>query len=254
MLLVDSAFIGIDPTSSRKSFTYAVLDKDLNLLILAEGEMEDVAAFIAGQKSAIVAVNAPDGVNRGLVRKKMEKEMLVPHKNIRGAEFRLSEYKLRERGIAVSGTPSSVALSPAWIQMGFNLYHGLRKIGFKKYPGTESKYQMLETHPHACFCVMIGQSPLSKSSFEGRLQRQLVLYEHGVKIKDPMGFFEEITRFKMINGVWPMELLYLPEQLDALIAAYTAWIVAHKPDRVLSLGDVKEGFLVLPVKELKEKY
>ena len=253
MFFTDSAFIGIDPTSFHKSFTFAALDKELNLLTLSEGEMEDVIAFIAGQRFATVAVNAPAGVNRGLVREKMKREMLTPHK-IRGAEFRVAEYELRERGISVSGTPANETLSPAWIQIGFDLYHKLGKLGFEKYPNKESKYQVLETHPHACFCVMAGHAPLSKLSLEGRLQRQLILYERGVHIKDPMDFFEEITRYKLAKGIWPMELLYFPEQLDALAAAYTAWAAVHKPEDVLSLGDIKEGFLVLPEKELKEKY
>jgi predicted nuclease with RNAse H fold len=254
MLFTDSAFIGIDPTSSHKSFTYAALDKDLNLIALSDGEMEDVTAFVAGQRSAMVAINAPAGVNRGLVREKIKKEMLTPLKKIRGAEFRLAEYELRERGISVSGTPASAALSPAWIQIGFDLYRRLEKLGFTKYPDRESKYQILETHPHACFCVMIGQPPLSKPSLEGRLQRQVILYERGLKIKDPMDFFEEITRYKMIKGIWPMELLYQPEQLDALVAAYTAWLAVNRADKISSVGDEYEGLIVLPEKNLREKY
>lgn len=253
MFFTDSTFIGIDPTSGHKSFTYAVLDKDLNLLALAEGEMEDVTAFVAGQQSAIVAVNAPAGVNRGLVREKLKNTMLTPHK-IRGAEFRLAEYELRERGIAVSGTPASVDVSPAWMQLGFELYHRLEKLGFKKYPAEKEPYQILETHPHACFCVMAGAVPLSKPSLEGKLQRQLILYERGIRIKDPMGFFEELTRYKMTKGILPIELLYLPEQLDALAAAYLAWLVVNKPEHVCSIGDQMEGMIVLPEKELKEKY
>lgn len=253
MLFTDSAFIGIDPTSGRKSFTYAALDKDLHLLALTDGEMDDVTAFLAGQSSATVAINAPARVNRGLVREKMKKEMLTPHQ-IRGAELRMAEYELRQHGIAVTGTAASVALCPAWIQAGFGLYRKLEKMGFKKYPEKDSAYQVLETHPHAGYCVMAGSAPLSKPSLEGRLQRQLILYEHGVHVRDPMDFFEEITRYKLAKGIWPMELLYLPEQLDALVAAYTAWVAVHKPEHTFSLGDAKEGFLVLPEKGLKEKY
>ncbi len=253
MLFTDSTFVGIDPTSGRKSFTYAALDKDLHLIALADGEMEDVTAFLAGQKSATVAVNAPAGVNRGLVREKMKKEMLTPHK-ARGAELRMAEYQLREHGITVTGTAASAALCPAWIQVGFELYRKLAKTGFKKYPEKDSPYQVLETHPHACYCVMAGQVPLAKPSLEGRLQRQLILYEHGLHVKDPMDFFEEITRYKLSKGIWPMELLYLPEQLDALVAAYTAWLAANKPERISLVGDDREGFIVLPEKELKEKY
>jgi hypothetical protein len=253
MLFTDSVFIGIDPASRRKSFTYAALDKDLNLLALADGGMEDVITYLAGQSTATVAVNAPSGVNRGLMREKLKNEMLTPHK-LRGAESRLAEYELHLRGIDVKGTASSVALCAAWVQLGFALYRKLYKMGFHKYPEKDAVFQVLETHPHACYSVLAGQIPLAKPSLEGRLQRQLILYESGLRIKDPMDFFEEITRHKLARGIWPMDLLYLPEQLNALVAAYTAWTAVHKADRISMIGDAKEGVIVLPEKELKEKY
>lgn len=253
MLFTDSTFVGIDPASGRKSFTYAALDKDLRLVALADGDMEDVITFLAGQSAVTVAINAPQGVNRGLVRRKMKKEMLTPQQ-VRRAEFREAEYQLREHGIAVTGTAASANVCPAWVQAGFELYRRLGKIGFKKYPEKDSVYSMLETHPHACYCMMAGQVPLAKSSVEGRLQRQLILYECGLRIPDPMDFFEEITRYKVSKGAWPMELLYSPEQLNALAAAYTAWLTVHRPDRVSLIGDESEGLIVLPEKELKEKY
>jgi len=95
---------------------------------------------------------------------------------------------------------------------------------------------------------------LARLSLEGRLQRQIILYERGLRIKDPMDFFEEITRYKIAKGIWPMELLYLPEQLDALVAAYTAWLAIEKQGNTTSVGDVQEGQIVLPVTELKDKY
>jgi len=253
MFFTDSTFIGVDPTSGHKSFTYAALDKELNLVALAEGEMEEVVSFLAGQQSATVAVNAPAGVNRGMVRERMKKSMLTPHQ-IRGAEIRLAEFELRERGIPVTGTPASARISPAWMQVGFELYRKLGKLGFEKYPVEGARYLVLETHPHACYCVLGGGVPLPKPSLEGKLQRQLILYERGVRINDPMEFFEEITRYKMTKGIWPTDLLYQPEQLDALVAAYTAWSSVHKKEQIKTLGDPDEGLIVLPVKELKEKY
>jgi hypothetical protein len=253
MLFTDSAFIGISPTSGHRSFTYAALDRDLNLVALADGEVDDVTAFIAGQNSATVAVNSPAGVNRGLVREVTKRKMLTPNQ-IRRTELRLVEYELRERGIAVTKTPASVDLCPAGIQAGFELYRKLEKMGFLKYPEKDSEYQILETNSHACYCVMAGLVPLSKLSLEGRVQRQIILYERGLRIKDPMDFFEEITRYKLTRGIWPMELLYLPDQLDALAAAYTAWLTVHKKEGFSVIGDPKEGTVVLPEKELKEKY
>ena len=253
MLFTDSAFIGITPTTGHKSFTYAALDRDLNLIALADGEVDDVTAFIAGQNSVTVAVNSPAGVSRGLVREMTKKKMLTPYQ-IRRVELRLAEYELRERGITVTKTPATVELCPAWMQAGFELYRKLGKMGFQKHPEIDSTNQILETNPHACYCVLAGQIPLSKPSLEGRLQRQLILYESGLRIRDPMDFFEEITRYKLAKGIWPVDLLYLPEQLDALVAAYTAWTAVHKADHISMIGDSKEGMIVLPEKELKEKY
>ncbi len=253
MLFTDTTYVGIDTTSGRKTFTYAALDRDLNLVALADGELEEVMTFLAAQKSATVAINAPSGVNRGLVRAKIKKEMLTKQQ-VRGAEYRMAEFILREHGIAVSGTPATAATCPAWMQVGFELYRKLGKLGFKKFPDTESTHKILETHPQAGFCVLLDDAPLPKPTIEGRLQRQLLLYELGLRIKDPMDFFEEITRHKMLKGIWPVELLYHPEQLDALVAAFTAWRAVHKPEQVISIGDEKEGMIVLPEKELKEKY
>jgi predicted RNase H-like nuclease len=69
-----------------------------------------------------------------------------------------------------------------------------------------------------------------------------------------MDFFEEITRYKLAKGIWPLDLLYLPDQLDSLAAAFTAWMTLHKKENISMLGDPKEGMVVLPGKELKGKY
>lgn len=252
MLFTDTVFVGVDATSSHKSYTYAALDKGMNLVALADGELEDVTTFLGGQSSAIVAINAPAGVNRGLVREK-KKEMFKSAKT-RAVGFRVAELELRERGITVSGTPATVSACPAWIQTGFALYRKLEKMGFKPQPTEDAPHQVFETQPHAAFCVIAGAVPQPKPSLEGKIQRQLLLYEAGVRIKDPMDFFEEITRHKMIKGIWPLDLLYQPEQLDAIVAAYTAWLSIHKPEKISFIGDPIEGLIALPEKNLKEKY
>jgi Protein of unknown function (DUF429) len=253
MLFTDAVYVGVDPTSGHKAFTYAALDRELNLVALADGEMEDVIAFLGGQQFATVAINSPSDVNHGLVRKSLEKESLTQHP-LRGVEMRVAEYELRERGIAVHGTGARESLCLAWVQVGFTLYRKLSKLGFKLYPEEGASHQWLETHPDACFCVLLNEIPLSKPTLEGRLQRELILYEQGVRIKDPMIFFEEITRHKLIKGILPMELVQLPEQLDALVAAYTAWLAAKKPAEVMRIGHKREGFITLPIASMRERY
>jgi len=253
MLSTESVYVGMDTTGGHKAFTYAALDRDLNLIALDDAELDEVANLLEGQKSVTVAVNAPSHVNRGLVRKNLEKQNLSPHQ-LRGVDVRMAEYELREHGIGIGGTGSRELLCPAWVQVGFALYKKLSKLGFKPYPEEGESQQWLETHPHACYCVLLGHSPLPKPTLEGRLQRELILFEQGIRIKDPMIFFEEITRHKLMNGVLPLELVHLPEQLDALVAAYTAWWAVEKHDKITRLGNKQEGIITLPSPLLKEKY
>ena len=55
MVLRDSLFIGIDPTSSHKEFTFAAVDGQLNLAELGEADLEDLAAFLGEQEGVIAA-------------------------------------------------------------------------------------------------------------------------------------------------------------------------------------------------------
>lgn len=253
MLLTDSVYVGIDPTSSRKEFSYAALDRDLRLIVLAEGDLEDVMVFLTDQPAAVVAVNAPRHPNQGIVRRMLENQTQVGGHQIRGADLRLAEHELRQRGIAVMGTPGRRELCPAWMQAGFLLYDLLSQSGFDPLLTTSSSRLWLETQPHACFCVLLDQIPLPRLSLEGRIQRQLILYEYGLRIPDPMDFFEEITRFKLLKGSLPLEMIYSAEGLDVLAAAYTAWLAVHHPEKISQVGDPAEGQVVLPGK-LKEKY
>ena len=246
-------FIGVDPTAGQHPFTFAALDQGGQLVALAAGDIDDVLAFLKDHQAAVVAVNGPPHPNYGLVRKKLENQNLAPGQ-LRGSDMRQAENELRERGISVLPTPSRIEMCPAWMQMGFDLYRRMEQAGFKQYPSENAPYQWLETHPHAAFCALLGQLPLPKPTLEGRLQRQIALYEHGAGIKDPMEFFEEITRHKLLHGVLPMEFVYAAEELDTLMAAYLAWCVVNCPQDLILIGDKQEGQIALPVAELKERY
>ena len=253
MLFSKTTFIGIDASGGRHPFTYAALDEDCRLVALAAGEIEEVLAFLVGQQATLVAVNAPRCPNKGLVRKKLEKQSLTPG-HLRGADMRLAEYELRERGISVSPTASRPETCAAWMQTGFAFYGKLDGMGFNPFPVENATHQWLETHPHAAYCALLGQIPMPKPTLEGRLQRQLMLYEQDMGIKDPMEFFEEITRHRLIKGSMPMEFIYTAEELDAMVASFTAYLAANHPDEVVWVGDKQEGQIVLPVPELKETY
>ena len=247
------SFIGIDPTAGRQPFTFAALDQERHLLALSAGDVDELFAFMNDHQAAVVAVNAPPRPNHGLVRKSLEKQHLALGQ-LRGSDLRLAENDLRERGIHVSPTPARVELCPTWMQMSFDLYRRLEENGYSQYPAEQAAHQWVETHPHAAFCTLLERVPLPKPTLEGRLQRQIALYERGLGIKDPMGFFEEITRHKLLQGFFPMEIVYAPEELDALMAAYMAWCVINCSQETILIGDAEEGRIALPVASLKEKY
>ncbi len=253
MMFSDKIFIGIDPSGGRKPFTFAVLDAAAKPLAMAEGEIDDVMAFIAAHPAVFAAVNAPPRPNQGKVRE--IRQSLPPLRAAgRSADMRLAEYQLRQHGINVSSTPARRDLCTNWVQTGFDLYQRLQGLGFESHPVDGGSRVWIETNPQASFAALLGQIPFPRTTLEGRLQRQLILYEHGLNIHDPMEFFEEITRHKLLKGALPLEQVYLPAQLDALAAAYVALACAKHPADVIRVGDPQEGQVVLPVRELKTKY
>jgi len=116
------------------------------------------------------------------------------------------------------------------------IYSGFKKkiaqTGLKPYAAKAAPKRFLEMSAQDCFRALIGKSPLPHRTLEGRVQRGLVLYDQGLRITDPMDFFEEITRHHMLGGVFPNELLYSASQLDALAAAYIAWLAVNEPGQV----------------------
>lgn len=255
MLFSGATYLGIDPTAGQRPFVYAALDGERRLLALGQGGMDEVLAFAAGQRQAFVAVSAPRRPNLGLMgREEVRRDLSPPPRQGRWLDLRLAEYQLRQHNLTVPQTAAEAQRCPRWMQMGFTLFQRLESLGYSPCPADGQERQSLEVYPYACFAALLGHTPFPKHTLEGRLQRQLVLHEQGVNVPDPMRFFEEITRHKLLKGILPTEALYTPEELDALAAAYTAWAVAYRPQDSLFLGDPDEGQIVLPVALLKQRY
>lgn len=255
MLFSDTTYIGIDPTAGRRPFVFAALDQDLRLLALGQGEIDSVLAFVAGQKGAIVAACAPRQPNCGLMERPEIRDRLKPSPRPgRWTNFRVAEYLLRQHNIHIPQTPSRAKDCPNWMRMGFKLFRRLENLDYRPYPQDDYSHQYLEVYPHASYAVLLETTPLPKHSLEGRLQRQLVLYENRLNIPDPMRFFEEITRYRLLHGIIQDDQIYSPYELDALIAAYTAWAAGTNPDQVSAIGDPEEGQIILPVSTLRSHY
>ncbi|MEK7275867.1 MAG: DUF429 domain-containing protein [Chloroflexota bacterium] len=139
------------------------------------------------------------------------------------------------------------------MKAGWKLYDQLRAAGFQTYPASAPR-TFFEAHPHATFTALLGVVPYDKATLEGRLQRQLLLYDEGVGVPDAMGFFEEITRHSILEGAIRLNGLRTHAQLDALASALTAHYAHTRSDRITLVGDPADGHIVVPVRELKERY
>ena len=255
MFFTEPSYLGIDPTAGRKPFAYAALDNQLHLTALGRGNLDEVLAFAAGQHQAIVAVCAPRRPSQGLMgRSEVRDSLSPPPRPGRWVNFRLVEYLLRQHRINCYKTPSDEKACPNWMQMGFNLYKRLERMGYKPYPTQDAALQWLEVYPHASYCTLLGRVPLPKDSLEGRIQRQLVLYQQKISLPDPMELIKGITPQRLLEGTWALDNLYSQGELDALVAAFTAWQAANHPDQIFPLGDDSEGLVILPVAQLKRHY
>lgn len=254
----DTVFIGIDSTAGKRPLNYAVLDSDRRVLACAAGSVEEVLAALRRYPSAVVAVDSPQSLNSGLMAQPAYRAALNPPLTGRAySQYKVCEYELRHRGIGLYATPSTAEVAPAWMQLGFQLFAALREAGYETYrPGSAATFQMFEVHPHASFTVLLGHLPLRKDTLEGRLQRQMLLYRHRLTVRDPMDTLEELTPHALLAGTLALPGLHTHDELDALVAAYTAFLAATAPEQIALVGDPAEGQIIVPIApgELKASY
>lgn len=122
-----------------------------------------------------------------------------------------------------------------------DLTRKLAQAGFKPFSQKRESKQWIETGAQDCFQILSGHKLMPRRSLEGRLQRSAILYEEGLQIKDPVDIFEEFTRYKLVQGILPLENLPSFSELDALMAAYLGWMSLNRPGRI-----VPKGAFVLP--------
>jgi hypothetical protein len=179
--------------------------------------------------------------------------LVPPPPSGRWEDLRVVEYQMRQMGVSVPATAKSPDQCPAWMRRGFGLYRALQKMGFQPFPVEQGTYQWLEVNSEAVYFQLLGQRALKRRTLEGRLQRQLVLYDQGMEIHNPMDFFEEITQYRLLKGILPLDRVYRSDTLEALAAAYVAYLAGTRPETVMRLGDASEGQVVLPGPALRSR-
>lgn len=246
-------FLGIDVSASRQPFTFVALEGERRLLAIGEGELLEVLAFAAGQTLAVAAISAPARPNQGRMKdSSVRKGLTPPPPPGKYTNLRQAEYELERQGMPVPHTPSGEENCPPWMRKAFALYRNLEAIGYCQHP-SEQPRQWLETLSEAGFISLLGQPLLPAATLEGRLQRQLILYEQDLPVSDPLRFFEEVTRFRLLHGNLPSENILTSPELSAMMAAFTAWLAARHPERVSRYGDPQESEVILPARIAPEK-
>lgn len=259
MASTNTVFIGIDPTAGRRPLTWAVLDDRLRLVAPpGHGPLTEALAAVAAYPAAVVAVDAPFGPNHGLMADPTVRTRLgLPPAGARWRNCKVAEYELRRRNLRLYLTPDAHTAPAGWVQLGYTLYGALGAVGFEAFaPASGAARQMLEVFPHAGYAVLLGRRPLPKHTLEGRLQRQVVLADEGVAVPDPLEALEELTRQHLREGALNFPGLFTHDELDALVAAYTAYLAAREPERLTLVGEAPESQIGLPVApaEFKDFY
>jgi hypothetical protein len=242
------AFMGIDLTNQRSYFTCAVLDSSRQITFCGTISPLEWQSLLSKNLDTLAAINSPLTLNGGFMADPDYRITLtpVPPKS-RFTNLRVCEYQLLNQGISTSRTSADVSrFSPA-LQRAFQFTSDLGLNGFQFWPSANSRYQMVETQADAAFQSMLGIKPFTGSSLEGRIQRQLLLQNKGIAVPDAMGFFEEITRFRLLSGKLPDEKILPLPSLNALVAAYTAWVVLNRPSDYIRFGEPNESILYIPV-------
>jgi len=240
-------FIGIELQHAWRLYTLVALDSNLKQARLQQGRLPDILAYVASLESARIAICAPARLNQGrLQREEFRSELFKPLPGNHTFELRQVEYELLSQGLPIQRTPAELSACPAWMRRGFRLYRELENAGFSPLDETDAPHSFLETCPEAIFASLLGQEPFPLDTLQGRIQRQLVLWDRRLPVRDPMVFFEEVTRHKLLRGILPDQDILSAAQLNAFAAAFVAFQSVIHPVQVRRFGEPEEGYLFLP--------
>lgn len=229
-------FIGIDFNGSARQAAFAALDADRRIVECSSGRLHTILAYAAAQRTALAAVSAPTGFPS------------TPNPDAEAA--RKADADLLACGLRFIPPPADPSQAPAWMKKGLAVYRALEEYGYTPWQNGNNSLRWMETNAEAACELLLGVRPFRIDTLEGRLQRQLLLQNLEVNVPDPMDFFEEITRRKLLQSELPDETIRRPDELNALLAAYTAWLANEDPSLVTLVGDDKDGWVTVPVSSL----
>jgi hypothetical protein len=226
-------FIGVSPAPGAGSVTVAALTARREVQYLRGLSVESAADEISGLGELSVAIGGPLRVPPAIA----------------------VEAEIRRRGIPVRRLPPEEGAAPASARALFQLARELSGRAFLEGEAARESPRFLTEAPSAaCAAVLLGRIPFPRTALEGRIQRQLLLARERVALPDPMDALEEMTAHHLLSGRLPLRGICAPEELDALLAAFTAWRAFCQPETVTWMGQDADGWICLPAKPLLDKY
>ena len=189
-------------------------------------------AFLIGQKMIKVAIHAPAYLGTAHTSDvESQKNNLPPVR-----EYRACEQQLWQANIPIDFTSAKLNRLSAPARHGFQLFQTLQQYNFLLTNQPDTPKILMESCPAACFHQLVNSFLVEEEPLLWRLQHQLILHNHHLPVQDPMAFFEEITRYKLLLGKVSLETILITEELNAMIIAYTAWLSHHHPEKSIHMG------------------
>ncbi|HEX7556259.1 MAG TPA: hypothetical protein VF338_06515 [Leptolinea sp.] len=238
-------FIGIDVQAIQKPFFFTALDADLEIIASGHGRLGDVLAYLAGQSSVLVSVNGPVCAPQPDIE--FSQGGLFDSNQFSAAgSNRSGDAALAARGYPAALVPAAGKKLPLWIERSLELAGEMRRLGYAPSSETNLARTYFETQTEAAYWQVTGIIPYDARSLEGRLQYQLMMFEFGFALRDPMTFLEEFTRFRLRTSQLPLTQILPAHELRSLMAAATAWLMDTHPEKVEHFGMMGEGEIILP--------
>lgn len=224
------------------STVVAAINKDMEIIMLKEMEDDELIKYVKDIKEAIIAIDAPLGLNLGLMDDESYRRKIGVAPGVHYNK-KVSEYELARRGLNVFSTPGKIRDIKGWkrwMKKGLELYKKLKDLGYEKINEKnycQLKKGMIEVFPHASFITLSGRKLESKAKDKGQKER--------IKLLEDLGF-------NRVGNIITGTKSEKADKIDALVAAYTA--LAIYKNKATFLGDVKEGQIAVPVSKIEESY
>ena len=229
-------FIGIDLAWGDKQPTgLAVIDEDARLLHVSAVRSDDeiaagLAAYVEGD--CLAAIDAPIVVSNATGSRPAEQQL--------SKDFRRYD----------AGTHPSNTGKPEFAH-GTRAARVAKRLGLDIDPRSGRRRRAIEVYPHPATIVLFGLPKILR--YKAKPGRDVDLLR--AELLTLMSFVADVVttdetwtglQDQVVNATRKSDLRRVEDQVDAVLCAYLAHFVEHRPDLVTRYGDPETGYIVTP--------